>query len=126
MPMTQKRGLALAGGILAIIGGVFALIGAIVAFWALSWVGDFYAGLFLIFGLAFIVAFPLSIIGAVACFRMRGRVWAMVGALMVLLSGAVNFFGGFAVGAFEWWGLIIFILGILAAIFTGMAAPEIE
>jgi hypothetical protein len=123
----QKRGFAIAGGVLVIIGGVFALIGAIGSFFILSWIGDGdYAGLFVIYGIIFLIAFPLSIIGALSCFRMKGRMWAMWGAIVVLLSGAVNFFGGMAMGVFEFWGMIIFILGLLGTIFVLMAASYIE
>ena len=78
----QKRGFAITAGVLIIIGGVFALIAALALFWALSWLGSYmggYAVLFTIFAIVFMIAFPMSIIGAVACFRMKGRMWAMWG-----------------------------------------------
>jgi len=85
-PVTQKRVFGITGGILLIVGGSLQLIPALVLI--LGWWSDDL--LVMTIGLVDIMAFALSIAGAVAAFKRAWRVLALIGPAFLLGASVVT------------------------------------
>ena len=112
-PMTQRRALAIAGGILLIIGGSFALFIGIVFAFETGWNDS--AGWISIIN---ITAFSLSIVGAIAAFKRFWRVMALIGPAFLVAAGIV------ALLDTMFFTIILLVLGILSLVFMAIGYNE--
>ena len=112
-PVTQRRALAIAGGILLIIGGSFALFIGIVFAFETGWNDS--AGWISIIN---ITAFSLSIVGAIAAFKRFWRVMALIGPAFLVAAGIV------ALLDTMFFTIILLVLGILSLVFMAIGYNE--
>jgi hypothetical protein len=124
-PMSPKRMLTVAAGVLIVIAGSICLLMAIIYIVDLAyWWGDDWAERYdwtiASFGFFGIVAFSMGIVAAIACFRQRNIYLAMLGESLVLISGGIDLFYTVI------FGIILIVLALLSLIFTFASYEEFK
>ena len=116
-PITAKRAMAVAGGIMMIIAGGFLLIGSLVFFIDGQWM---FGDRWLLLGIIDVLAFVLSLLGAVGIFR---RSWPVliVGSMTTLMVASIV-----SLYDLEAFGLMILVFCIVTIVLVAVAWSDMR